>query len=415
MRCFNNKEVKLYDTFPALTHKNFRYFWLGQCVSLIGSWMQSTTQGWLVLQITQENSSFLLGLINALQFMPVMLFSLFAGVMIDKVSKKKILLFTQIGLMIMALIQGVLVITGTVRFWHLAIIAVLVGCINTIDMPTRQSFVIELVGKDHLMNGIALNSSIFNAARILGPSIAGIVIAYTGIGVCYLINAFSFIPVIYGITKIKTNNINVKKETNEKVIKKISDGLKYIKSNKKLIRTFALIMIMGIFAFNYNVLIPIFAVEELGLTSQGYGFLMSALGIGSLIGALTMATKSKGGPKFKILSLAAYVVAILLIIIGINKEQYTMALLLGFVGVFNIVFSTSANSTVQLSSTDEYRGRVMSVYSLMFTGVTPIGSLFTGTISNSFGPAKAFIFSGLIAIILMTLVIGIALHNKKIE
>lgn len=398
------KKIKLTtkETFPALSHKYFRYFWFGQCISLIGTWMQSTTQGWLVLEITTKDSSFLLGLINALQFTPVMLFSLFAGVIVDRFSKRKLLIFTQVSFMTLAIIQAILVLTGLVRFWHLAIIALITGCINTIDMPTRQSFVIELVGKKDLMNGIALNSSIFNGARILGPSIAGIVIAYTGIEACYIINAISFIPVIYGIYKIQAKPVIIKSDKN--VLTEIKDGLLYIKGNRKLIRTFSLISVMGIFAFNYNILIPLFAVDILGLSSKGYGFLMSSLGIGSLIGAITIATKSKKGPKTKLILFAAYTVSVLLIILGINRGQYIMAVLLAFVGVFNITFSTSANSTVQLNSKDEYRGRVMSVYSLLFAGVTPIGSLFTGAVSNSFGAAKAFIFSGIIAAIFITLI-----------
>lgn len=153
---------RMNEAFPAMKYKNFRYFWFGQCVSLIGSWVQTTTQGWLVLQIVGENTGFSLGLINALQFTPIMLFSLFAGVIIDRFSKRKILVLTQIGLMVMAFVQAILVFTGVVQFWHLALIALIVGCINTIDMPARQSFVIELVGKDSLMNGIALNSTAFN-------------------------------------------------------------------------------------------------------------------------------------------------------------------------------------------------------------------------------------------------------------
>ncbi|WP_430829096.1 MFS transporter [Clostridium ihumii] len=404
------------EVFPALKHKNFRYFWLGQCVSLIGSWMQSTTQGWLVQEITVNNSAFLLGLLNALQFTPMMIFSLFAGVFIERFSKQKILLFTQIGLMAMALIQGVLVLTGTIKYWHLLIIAVINGIINTIDMPTRQSFVIELVGKEDLMNGIALNSSVFNAARMLGPAVAGIIIAYVGIAGCYLINAVSFIPVIYGISKIRT--VYKKKESKDiNVIKDIKDGLIYIKGNKVLVKSFALITVMGIFAYNYNVIIPLFAVETLGLSSKGYGFLMSALGSGSLIGALLMATRSKGGPKSKVIVGASYIMGVLLIILGINRNQYMMAALLAFVGIFNITFSTNSNSTVQLNSKDEYRGRVMSVYSLLFAGVTPIGSLFTGTISNEFGPSNAFVFSGIISMIFVTIVLlfGSSKKRKKVS
>lgn len=400
-----NVSIGAKKSFPALTHKNFRYFWFGQCLSLIGTWIQNTTQGWLVLQITSKNASLLLGIISALQFTPLLLFSLFSGVIVDRFSKKKLLLFTQSGLMLMAILQGVLVKTNAIRYWHLMIIAFLVGCLNSIDFPTRQSFVVELVGKEDLMNGIALNSTVFNAARIVGPGIGGLLIGYFGIAYCYFINAFSFIPVLYGIYKMQGIKAKVtKKNFKGNILNDVKEGLRYISKNKILVRTFAVITIMGIFAFNYNVLIPIFSTEVLGLDSKSYGFLMSSLGAGSLIGALTMATKRKGAPKEKFIQFVSYMVSILLIIIGILKSYYTLAMFLALIGVFNVMFSTNANSRVQLNSKDEYRGRVMSVYSMLFSGVTPIGSLFTGAICNNFGPQKAFIFSGILSIFLLTMV-----------
>lgn len=403
---------KAEKTFPALTHKDFRSFWIGQSISLIGSWMQTTTQGWLVLQIAKDNPSFLLGVINALQFLPILLFSLFSGVIIDRFSKKKLLIFTQTSLMFFALVQGILVWTGTVRFWHLAIIAFMVGSINSIDMPTRQSFVIELVGKNHLMNAVALNSSIFNAARVLGPSVAGVILAYVSIQSCYFINAISFIPVIIGIISIK-HDCKIKKELKqEDIFKNIKEGLFYIKKEKILVRTFILITILGVFAFNYNILIPVFAVKILEMGSKEYGFLMSALGIGSLTGALTMVAKGKK-PKVKIINIASLIISVLLVLLGINKNITIMAVLLVFVGAFNVTFSTTANSTVQLNSKDEYRGRVMSVYTMLFAGVSPIGSLFTGLVSNFFGPSKAFVFSGILSAILVTLVLIMEEINKR--
>lgn len=405
-------KYKMNDAFPALTHSNFRYFWTGQCISLIGSWMQNTTQGWLVLKITQENSSFLLGLVNAVQFTPIMVFSLFAGVIIDKLPKKKILLFTQTSLMIIAIIQSLLVWTNSIKYWHLIILSLCIGIINTIDLPTRQSFVIEMVGKKDLMNAIALNSSIFNAARVLGPSIAGVVIAYFGMEICFFINAISFIPVIYGITKIKIENKNTILQK-KNVFFEIKEGLTYISKSFTLISTLTLITVLGIFAFNYNILIPVFSVNVLGLSSKEYGLLMSSLGIGSLIGALSMATKSKNGPKKLILYISSFMVCILLMIIGLTKVYYTTAIFLAIIGAFNVIFSTTANSTIQLNSKDEFRGRVMSVYTLLFAGVTPFGSLFTGFIAESFGAAKGFIYSGMLALFLVINIVLVQTYFSK--
>lgn len=405
-------KYKMKNAFPALTHSNFRYFWTGQCISLIGSWMQNTTQGWLVLKITQENSSFLLGLVNAVQFTPIMLFSLFAGVVIDKLPKKKILLFTQTSLMTIAIIQSILVWTNSIRYWHLIILSLCIGLINTIDLPTRQSFVIEMVGKKDLMNAIALNSSIFNAARVLGPSIAGVVIAYFGMEFCFFVNAISFIPVIYGITKIKVQNKNTIIEK-KNVFFEIKEGLTYISKSFTLISTLTLITVLGIFAFNYNILIPVFSVSVLGLSSKEYGLLMSSLGIGSLIGALSMATRSKNGPKKLILHISSFMVCILLVVIGLTKIYYTTAIFLAIIGAFNVIFSTTANSTIQLNSKDEFRGRVMSVYTLLFAGVTPFGSLFTGFVSNSFGAAKGFIYSGVLALFLVINIVLVQTYFSK--
>ncbi|WP_055667833.1 MFS transporter [Desnuesiella massiliensis] len=405
-------KYKMNDAFPALTHSNFRYFWTGQCISLIGSWMQNTTQGWLVLKITQENSSFLLGLVNAVQFTPIMIFSLFAGVIIDKLPKKKILLFTQTSLMIIAIIQSLLVWTNSIKYWHLIILSLCIGIINTIDLPTRQSFVIEMVGKKDLMNAIALNSSIFNAARVLGPSIAGVVIAYFGMEFCFFVNAISFIPVIYGITKIKIENKNTILQK-KNVFFEIKEGLTYISKSFTLISTLTLITVLGIFAFNYNILIPVFSVNVLGLSSKEYGLLMSSLGIGSLIGALSMATKSKNGPKKLILYISSFMVCILLMVIGLTKVYYTTAIFLAIIGAFNVIFSTTANSTIQLNAKDEFRGRVMSVYTLLFAGVTPFGSLFTGFIAESFGAAKGFIYSGMLALFLVINIILVQTYFSK--
>lgn len=412
IRSYISKRAK--KTFPALTHKDFRSFWIGQSISLIGSWMQTTTQGWLVLKIAKENPSFLLGVINALQFLPILLFSLFSGVIIDRFSKRKLLVFTQTSLMFFALIQGVLVWSGVVKFWHLAIIAFMIGSINSIDMPTRQSFVIELVGKNHLMNAVALNSSIFNAARVLGPSVAGVILAYVSIESCYFINAISFVPVIIGIINIKNDGRRIQKDLKqEDIFKNIKEGLSYIKKEKVLVRTFVLITILGVFAFNYNILIPVFAVDELGMGSKEYGFLMSALGIGSLTGALTMVAKGKK-PKVKIINIASLIISMLLVLLGINKNITIMAVLLVFVGAFNVIFSTTANSTVQLNSKDEYRGRVMSLYTMLFAGVSPIGSLFTGLVSSFLGPSKAFMFSGILSAILVNLLfLGERINNRK--
>lgn len=409
-----NRSLKNFfkDNFHALTHKNFRYYWTGQCVSLIGTWMQNIGQSWLVLSLT--GSPFLLGLVGTIQFLPVTIFSLFAGVIIDKFPKKKILLATQAISMLLAFALSALVFTKTVKYQYIIVLAFILGCTNTIDMPTRQSFTIEVVGKEDLMNAIALNSATFNLARIIGPAVGALLMAYLGAGWCFLLNGLSFIAVIYGLLQIEAKPYVRKKEKETSVIKEIVDGLKYIKSNSTLMQSILLITIMGIFAFNYNVLIPVFTKNVLLMQEKTYGFLMSALGVGSLIGALGASLRSKRGPKMTAMIISTIAVSILLALTGATRYYYVTALSLAITGIFNIMFSTTANSTLQINSKDEYRGRVMSVYSLVFAGSTPLGNIFAGYTSGKFGASTAFLLSGGISLALVIVVIAL-FRNKRVE
>lgn len=403
MNLNNSAKLFLKNNFHALTHKNFRYYWMGQCVSLIGTWMQNIGQSWLVLSLT--GSPFLLGLVGTIQFLPITVFSLFAGVIIDKFPKKKILLFTQTVSMLLAFALSALVFTKTIKYQYIIILAFILGCNNTIDTPTRQSFTIEVAGKEDLMNAIALNSATFNLARIIGPAVGALLMAYLGAGWCFLFNGLSFIAVIYGLLQIKAVPYVRMKQKETGVLKEIIDGLKYIKGNKNLMQSILLTTIMGIFAFNYSVLIPVFTKNVLMMQEKAYGFLMSALGVGSLIGALGVSLKSKRGPKMTAMIRSIVIVSVLLICTGLTRYYYITALSLAVTGVFNIMFSTTANSTLQINSKDEYRGRVMSVYSLVFAGSTPIGNMFSGYTADKFGVSAAFILSGGIALTLLVIVV----------
>lgn len=379
--------------FHALTHKNFRYYWLGQCISLIGTWMQSIGQSWLVLTLT--GSPLLLGILGACQFLPIMIFSLFAGILIDRFPKKKILLITQVISMMLAFSLSILVFTHEARFWNVLILAIILGCTNTIDMPTRQSFFVEVVGREDLMNAIALNSAVFNLARMIGPAIAALFMAWFGIGWCFFINGVSFIAVIYGILKIQVKPYVREKKKQNNIFKEIKEGLEYIVNNPKIFETILLILVLGIFAFNYNVLIPVFTKIVLHQNEGIYGMLMSALGLGSLIGAVMVSVKGKNKPMHKTMFNASILIAIMLILNGFSNAFYITAAILFFTGIFNLNFSTRANSTLQLTSKDEFRGRVMSVYSLVFAGSAPIGNLSSGFIADRFGVKTAFWLSGI--------------------
>lgn len=395
--------------FPALTHRDYFYFWSGQAISLIGTWMQSVAQSWLVYTMT--NSPFLTGLIGAVQFLPVMCLSLFAGVFIDKLPKKKILYLTQTISMVLALIMSILVFSGSIRYWHILVIAFLLGCSNTIDMPTRQTYLIEIAGREDLMNAIALNSMVFNLARIVGPSIGGIILAGAGAGWCFLINGLSFIAVLYGLFRINSQPFLRKASSNTRIFMEIKEGLSYIKSEIILVKTLLLVTVAGIFIFNFNVLLPVFTKEALLLDEKIYGFLMSSLGFGSMIGALLISVKGKRKFKSHILLTSLVIISTLFIIIGLSRAYLVAALLLAITGIFNILFSTTANSTLQITSKDEYRSRVMSVYTLLFAGTTPIGNLYAGFVSGRFGADMAFTLSGLF-ILTLAAVINFTLKGK---
>lgn len=395
--------INLYHkNFHALTHKDFRNYWVGQSVSLIGTSMQNIGLMWLVFSIT--GSPILLGLLETVRFIPITLFSLFAGVVIDKYPKKKIILITQTISMILAFILAVLAFTHMVRYEYVLILALILGFSNTIDMPAKQTFMVEMTGKEDLVNAITLSSVTGNLARIMGPAIGGFVLAFWGAGWCFLLNGFSFVAVIASLLRIKAKPYVREKAERGDMLKEIKDGLKYITSNKLLLQTILLTVIAGIFIYNYDIIIPVFTKDILQQGEKIYGLLISSMGIGSLIGAVIVSMKSKWGSKMKILFGSFVVEALLLITISFTRTYYLTSVLLIISGIFNVWFGTAANSALQLASEDKYRGRVMSVYSLVYAGTAPVGYMFAGAVTDKFGADMAFSLSGVLAIAFMAVV-----------
>ncbi|MFE5322972.1 MFS transporter [Paenibacillus sp. NPDC056579] len=399
--------------FHALTHPNYRYFWTGQCVSLIGTWMQNIGQSWLVLTLT--GSPLLLGLVGTIQFLPITCFSLFAGTLIDKFPKKNILIVTQTISMLLALLLSLMVFTDTIKYEYILVFALILGLTNTFDLPTRQSFNIEIVGKEDLMNAIALNSMTFNLARILGPSIGAAMMALLGPGWCFLLNGISFLAVLYGLTRIKTTPYVRAKKKDVSIFKEIKDGMVYIARDNVLALTLLLVTIIGTFAFNFSVLIPVFTKGVLQMDERTYGLLMSCLGVGSLIGALTVSLRSKKGPNMKVIVVASMMISLFLFLIGLTKSSYLAGLFLACTGIFNILFSTNCNSTLQIHSKDEYRARVMSVYSLVFAGSAPVGNLFAGFIADRFGADGAYLACGLMCFVPCVLILILFRKRKAVS
>lgn len=410
MKAINKSQMN--HPFSSLKYKNFRYYWIGMCVSLIGTWMQNIAQPWLAYSLTK--SPFLLSLVGTLQFTPVLLFSLFSGVIIDRFPKKRILLFTQSCSLIITLILALLVSSGNIQYWHILVMATLLGLVNSLDMPTRHSFIIELVEKDNLMNAIALNSVAFNLARIIGPTIAGLIMGYSGIAVCFFINALSFAAVIVGLLFTKPINKPIKQKS-RKILPEIKEGLRYVRNDKILLSSIGLVAIVGTFAPNFSVLVPVFTKEILNQNETYFGIIMSFMGIGSFIGALSMATLSKLGPKRKVLLIMPVVIGILLIITSFTNHYVLTGFTMSLIGFFFITFSSNSNTLIQLTSDDEHRGRVMSIYTLVFAGSTPIGNLFAGFFTEHYGARIGFIACGTAILLLMIPVLNIGRKKTKYE
>ncbi len=386
------------ETFSSLYHRNFRAFWFGQAVSLIGSMIQVTALSWYVYKIS--GSPFLLGLMGVFEFGPVLALSLFSGVFIERFPKKKILLVTQSIFLVQSLILSLLVWTGSTNYWFFAILALIAGVANSIDQPARQSYFVELVGKKDLPNAISLNSTTFNLARIIGPAIAGIIMKYLGTAECFLINGLSFIPVIYGITLIDVAGTPLRKEKQNGILSEIKTGLRYTFRNPLLYPTFIIMAIVCTFSMNSNVVLPVFAKDVMLGSESTYSLMMSLLGLGSLLGALFMAgfgSKIRSR-NFLIPPALCVATAQMFTLIPIDaKHQFLyMSILLIIIGFSNLCFLNRANTRIQLNTDDEYRGRVMSIYVFINTGSTPLGNTFTGWAIGMAGERYGFFINGLV-------------------
>lgn len=404
--------AKLKEMYPALTQRNFRYFWFGQCISLIGTWMQSTAQQWLVYSITK--SALLLGLLGVAQFGPVMFLSLFAGVIVDRYPKKRLLLFTQTILAIQALVMALLVWSGHITYWGVLILAMLYGFVNTLDLPTRQAFVPELAERKNIRNAIGLNSAIFNIARMVGPALSALLMAKYGAELLFFLNGLSFIPVIIGIYLIKTKPY-INRKVQVKVSLEIREGLNYVRQSSILRSTVLMMLVVGIFVMNFNVIIPVYAAEVLNQGVSGYGILLSAMGAGSLVGAIWVASWAKGNPKLHLLIGYALTVSVLLTVLQAIFILPAAVLIFAIIGFFSVLFATTANSIMQINSSEQFRGRVMSIYTFAFAGTTPIGNLFAGSVTQKLGAGMGILICGAVSALLIVLIVINIFAKRKMS
>lgn len=366
--------------FRALRHRNYRLFFSGQLISLTGTWMQSVAQGWLVLRLS--DSPFLLGLVAAANSLPVLLFSLFAGTIADRFPKRRILLITQSTAMVLAAILAALTLSGMVQIGHVLILALLLGVVNAFDAPARQAFTVEMVGREDLLNAIALNSSIFNGARTMGPAVAGMVVAWIGEGPAFLFNALSFGAVLASLMLMR---LDAQPAAGPRRGGMLQAGLRYIVTEPNVRALLFRAGAVSFFCFVHLPLLPVFARDILHIGAAGLGWLSAASGLGSLVAALILAQLRDDAPRDKLLTAAALLYAPLLIAFTQVRNVPLALVLIGLCGWAGVTTMALTNTLIQLIVPDELRGRVMSVFTLMLMGMSPLGGMLAGSIAELTG------------------------------
>jgi len=374
----------------ALHHPDFRRFFVAQLVAQTGTWMQTVAQAWLVLQITP--SPFKLGLIGTLQFAPILLFSLVTGALADRLPKRRVLLFTQTALAGQALGLAALVASGRVEYWHVAVLAFGTGLANVIDQPARQSLVAEIVGRADVGSAVSLNSASFNAARIVGPSVGGLVIAGAGVVPAFLLNALGFAISISILLTLETHGRP--RSRPGRVRDDIRTGLHYAFRRPEIVLTLALLFAVALCVFNFTVYVPLVARTVLDVGAQGFGFLMAALGVGAVSGALAVGALGPRHPPRSLMFGAAAIACTALVALSAVRTFWAAAVVLFVMGLFGLVLVASCNTTMQLAAPDELRGRLMSLYTLIWGGTFPIGAFIVGSVSEQWGVGRALLVNG---------------------
>nr|BAL57688.1 MFS transporter [uncultured Acetothermia bacterium]BAL59372.1 MFS transporter [Candidatus Acetothermum autotrophicum] len=396
--------ARLAKTFRALRHRNYRLFWTGQLVSLTGTWMQSVAQGWLVYLLTKSALS--LGVVSFAQFLPVLLFTLLGGVAADRFDRQRLVIFTQSASLVQAAILATLTLTGVIHVWHIIALAFLLGTINALDTPARQSLIHELVSKEDLMNAIALNSTAFNSTRIVGPAIAGTLLGALSawvhsqfaietdtatriaVGVCFALNALSYLGVIVGLLLMERHP-HRKNNTHESVWRSLWAGLSYARRDSRVLALLSLMGVSSVFGFSYMTVLPLYAGEILRVGPQGYGLLMAAAGLGALSGALLLASLGNYQRKGFLLTIGNFVFPVMLLVFAQSKIfALSLIALVGF-GWGLITQNALTNTLLQTIVPGELRGRILSLYTLMFMGMLPFGSLQIGALAEKLGAPVA--------------------------
>ena len=381
-------------TFAALKIRNYRLFFSGQVVSNTGTWMQRIAQDWLVLQIT--NSPLAVGITTALQFLPMLLMGLWGGLIADRYPKRRLLLITQTSMGLLAAVLAILTLSGVVQVWEIYLVAFGLGLATVVDNPARQTFVNEMVPKELVRNAVSLNSGNFQLARMLGPAVAGVVISLVGSGWAFAINSVTYLAVITGLLMMRTSELQPQPRP-KRGPGQIREGLRYVRSQPQLLWPIVLVFFVGTFGYNFAIILSAYTKNVFHAGAGTYGLLNTAMAAGSVVGALLAARRATG--RLSVLFAAAIGFGALLVLLGLTPWFWAFVVLLVVTGLVSVTFNTLGNTTVQLSSDPELRGRVMSLYMLVFMGGTPLGSVLVGWVTDKYGAPLALVLSGGVCVI----------------
>ncbi len=381
------------STFRSLRVRNYRLFAGGQVVSLSGTWAQRVAQDWLVLSIA-PNPGLALGLTTGLQFLPVLLFGLYGGVLADRYDKRRMLIGAQVAMSLLAVLLGVLDLTGVVQLWQVYVLAFALGLASVVDTPVRQAFVSEIVGTDDMANAVSLNSATFNSARIVGPALAGLAINAVGTGWVFLGNAVSYLAVIAGLLAMRTDELTPSRRV-ARSKGQLREGLAYVRQRPHLLAPIALVFMVGTFGLNFQITLALVAKQVFHKGAGSFALLTSALAVGSLFGAL-LSARREGAPRTRLLFGAALAFGLLEVSVAYAPSYAVTVVLLVPTGVAVLLFTTTANALVQLGSSPEVRGRVMALYVLVFLGGNPVGAPLIGSLAEARGPRSGLVAGGLV-------------------
>lgn len=387
----------------ALASRDFRVYFAGTLVSQICTWMQTVAQSWLVLQLT--GSPFLLGLISTLQFGPILLFSVFTGILADRLTKRNILVFTSAVQGALALTLGLLVWTGHARYWTVAVMAVMWGVMSALDQPTRQSFIMELVGRQQLASAIGMNSASFNAARIIGPAVAGVLIARVGLFLAFLLNALAFLVSIAALRRVPARP-PVLRTGPMPVLEEIAEGIAYAARTPTVRLILGLQVIVSFCVFNFSVYVPLLATDVLQAGAEGFGFLMASLGIGAVAAGLSLGALGSREPPPLLIAAATAVACGGLLGLAVTRAFWPAALLLATAGLAGTLVVAGCNTSLQLAAPEALRGRIMSLYTLLSSGIFPVSALFVGAVSEAAGVSRALAVNGLLGLVALALLMS---------